>query len=103
MRDPRSLLRVGDQLELDLFPGEPWGGRSPRGLTKVGKGLFLRPEPPGHEGNTDILQLSLWPVKAGHSGRGPQAAPGAPSLLPLKPRRKGVPARRLTLLRRDDA
>ncbi len=37
------------QLELEVAHRDeslPWGGRSPRGLTKARKGLFLRQEPP---------------------------------------------------------
>jgi len=38
--------RVGEdgtvQLELNLFPDEPWGGHSPRGLTRVGLGLIFK-------------------------------------------------------------
>ena len=79
------LPRVGDQLELDLFTGVPWSGRSPRALTKARSGLFLRREPGGHEVDPDPLQLSFWPVarKATRQKRRRQAA-GAPPLLPLR-------------------
>ncbi len=62
MREARDLPHDGDpaQLELNLFPGEPWGGRSPRALTKGSNALFLRPEPPSHEvGYADPDQLEL--------------------------------------------
>ncbi len=55
-------LRDGDQLRLDLFHDVPWDGRSPRGLTRVGLGLYLRPEPPSHEVYFDPEQLEIWPV-----------------------------------------
>ncbi len=75
----------GDQLELDLFPGEPWSGLSPRVLTRGNKLLYLRPEPPGHEVACDPAQLELWPIhrpsrKKGHYRR---TSVMAPLLLPL--------------------
>jgi len=83
MFDPRT----GDQLELDLFPQEPWGGRSPRGLTKGRSRLFLRPEPQGHEVmiERDPLQVEIWPIDLPTlREKPPQRFGGAPSLLPLK-------------------
>ena len=79
-----------EQLELDLFPGEPWNGRSPRGLTKVQIGLFLGPEPPGHEVYLDPEQLSLFDTsQGGHTEKRRRPAVGAPSLLPLQGPRRG--------------
>ena len=82
----RSYLpREGDQFVLDLFKGVPWGGRSPRGLTRVQIVLSLRREPPGREVGVDPTQLLLWPEArkaAGKRARRPEA--GAPPLLPLK-------------------
>ena len=64
MRGHRAPPHDGDQLRLDLFKGVPWDGRSPRGLTGEGKGLYLRPEPYLHEVRTmDPEQLELWPVE----------------------------------------
>ncbi len=85
------------QLELDLFPGEPWGGHSPRGLTRARSPLFLRPEPPGHEVEVDPLQLVLWsgPVRPHRDKKLLERSPGAPSLLPLRARREKVPAGRV--------
>jgi len=48
------------QLELDLFPGVPWAGKSPRALTRAQIHLSLRREPPGHAVCVDPMQLSLW-------------------------------------------
>ncbi len=76
--------RDGDQLELDLFPGEPWGGRSPRVLTKAKISLFLRREPESHGVEVDPLQLLLWPVTVKPPrGKRLWEAPAAPTLLPL--------------------
>jgi len=66
------------QLELDLFPGEPWNGRSPRGLTRVGLGLFLRREP--QKDACDGIaegQLEMFPAAI----RGSRQYAGAPLLL----------------------
>ena len=83
-----GILRDGDQFELDLFPGVPWGGRSPRGLTRVQISLFLRQEPPPHAvPEVDPRQLELWRDKGKGRGKKRQElvfAPGAPSLLPLR-------------------
>ncbi len=79
------------QLELDLFPGVPWGGRSPRGLTRVKYSLFLRQKPPGHEVYVDPSQLEMWPVSVQATKRKKApigSADGAPSLLPLKKGRR---------------
>ncbi len=85
----------GDQFELDLFVGEPWGGHSPRGLTRARSGLFLRQEPPGHEVEADPAQLVLWPGSVRPScEKKPQQAAGASSLLPLIARRVFRRARR---------
>ena len=78
-----------DQFELDLFPGVPWGGRSPRGLTRVGSGLFLRPEPPSHAVYVDAAQLELWPSPVRPPrGKRPRQAAGASLLLPSKKGRR---------------
>ena len=55
--------REGEQLLLPLFEGVPWDGRSPRGLTKVGLGLYLGPEPPRHEVHLPPEQFELWPIQ----------------------------------------
>ena len=76
------------ELELDLFAGEPWRGRSPRGLTRVRISLFLRREPPSHEVYLDPAQLDFWRrgSKATTKKNAPGKQPGAPSLLPLRNR-----------------
>ena len=84
------MFHTGDQLELDLFQGVPWDGRSPRGLTKVSGRLFLRRKPPRHEVRLDAVQLEIWPNQFSHTEkRGPQPKAGAPSL--LEHLLKGVP------------
>ena len=52
---------VGDQLELDLFPGEPWNGHSPRGLTRVALGVIFEPKVPrAMRLAEDCVQLDFW-------------------------------------------
>jgi len=85
-----SLLRLvpvsSPQLELDLGDERvrvPWGGRSPRDLTRVQIGLFLEREREEHGCFlADPRQYDLF--RAAITGR-PQYG-GAPLLLPL-PRR----------------
>ena len=83
-----GIILDGDQFVLDLFPREPWGGMSPRGLTRGRILLSSRREPPGREVETDPLQLALWPspVRPLRSKQ-PRQAAGASLLLPLKARR----------------
>ena len=87
--------RDGDQWRLDLFKGEPWDGRSPRGLTRVQISLSLKRELPGHEVYVDPAQLDFFrrQSEATKRKRLPQAV-GASSLLPLKARRRFLLARR---------
>ena len=99
MRKLSIIPRDGDQLELDLFPGVPWNGRSPRALTRCRNGLYLRPEPPGHEVFFDPEQLELWQADRPHRKRGPRRrAAGAPLLVDLKRTRRG---RRASFYRED--
>ncbi len=73
------------QLELDLFPGVPWNGRSPRGLTKVKIGLYLRREPGGHEVYLDPAQLDFFRGRSKATmNKRPRQTAGASLLLPLK-------------------
>jgi len=78
-----GFLREGEQLQLSLgLRKEPWDGRSPRALTKVGLGLFLRPEPPSHGVKEWDDQLLFWPVERHTPKKAPGAStPGAPLLL----------------------
>ncbi len=76
-----GFLRDGDQLELDLFPGEPWNGQAPRALTKSRTALFLRPEPHRHEVFFDADQLELWPVHVPHRKKSPRRSTAGASLL----------------------
>jgi len=88
MRLIRVLPHDGDQLRLDLFKGEPWDGRAPRGLTRVQISLSLRREPLSHAVETDPLQLDFWRRHSKATKRKRlEEAPRAPSLLPLKSRR----------------
>ena len=80
--------RVGDQLELDLFPGEPWAGRSPRALTRGRLGLIFNARGAGRELRPDPLQLPIWPVSSRRTKK--KAVSGeltAPLLVPLGSRR----------------
>ncbi len=82
------MSRVGDQLELPLkmrvssvaSTREPWGGRSPRDLTRVGLGIILKPR--GQKSISDLLsaQLDLFDVADEDA---PSLWEGAPTLLPL--------------------
>ena len=70
--------------QYDLFPGDlerlPWGGRSPRSLTKGAIALFLRREPQKDERFfVDENQGDLF----GRPERGPPQYEGAPLLLPF--------------------
>ena len=73
----------GEQLQLELYPGVPWAGRSPRALTVARKALFLRPEPPSHEVFFDLEQLEFWQIEPAAKREGPRRYVGAPLLLPL--------------------
>ena len=82
---PRYSPVNSEQLQLDLFPDEPWGGWSCRALTRVRSLLFLRPEPPRHEVYVDPAQCLLWPESVRPPrGKRPQPTAGASLLLPLK-------------------
>jgi len=68
------------QLELDLFHGEPWSGKSPRALTRGHLAFIFNAR--AEEVRTlfcDLQQLELWPAKL----KGLVTAPSAPTLLPL--------------------
>ena len=82
--------RISDQFELDLFPGVPWGGCSPRALTRVQISLSLRQEPPSHEVYLDSAQLDFWPggSRATKRKKAMGKQPSAPLLLPLKEGRR---------------
>ncbi len=74
------------QLELrlnDEVREIPWGGRSPRELTKIRKLLFLRHTPREYERFfADPDQYDMFAVDQ----KGPPVYGGAPLLLPLKRR-----------------
>jgi len=56
-------MREGDQLELVLEDARlniPWGGRSPRSLTKCGKLFILAESPTGGPIQVDPRQLTLF-------------------------------------------
>ena len=72
--------------QLDLWQSEvaalPWGGQSPRALTKVGLGLFSRHKPPKDERFfSDPCQLELFSEGVGGP---PVRYRGAPLLLSLE-------------------
>ena len=51
------------QTELQLFPGEPWGGRSPRALTRARSGFIFKPQGVKDERFfVDPLQLDLFAI-----------------------------------------
>jgi len=82
-------LREGDQLQFGfmrdmVISREPWGGRSPRGLTRVGLGLILQPWAEKSVSEIDCAQLDMFAMK--------EASPlyrGAPLLIPLLERGDG--------------
>ena len=77
-----------EQLVLDLFADEPWGGQSPRSLTRGYKPLFLRSEPHRHEvmDERDPNQYDLWGRMVHTERKLPRrSGGGASSLLPLPP------------------
>ena len=86
--DGRSLLRDGDQLRLP-FPEEldaPWGGQSPRVLTRVGLGVIFNPR--GEKSTSakkDPFQLDLFARRGAHNRSRPlvERAPSAFTLVPL--------------------
>ncbi len=74
--------------QLDLWQAEvmasPWQGRSPRGLTRARKFLFLRREPQKDDRKfVDQNQLDLFPAAIKLL---PRSYGGAPLLVPLKAR-----------------
>ncbi len=84
---PPVQANAVEQLELELYRGEPWGGVSPRGLTKGALGVILEPEA---EKSTsafkDPEQLEFWPVgrsKMDARALDNERAPFASTLLPL--------------------
>ena len=83
-RPPLSALPE-EQLELGLFRGEPWGGRSPRGLTRAHLGVILKPR--GKKSMSaipDPMQLELPLGYKSIRKKGRVAGPsGALTLLPL--------------------
>ena len=69
-----------EQLELGLFPGEPWSGKSPRALTRGRLGLIFRARADrARVMRPDPLQLELFPRRRQRLN----LVGGAPTLLPL--------------------
>ncbi len=77
----RGPSRDCDQLELDLFAGVPWRGRSPRALTRAFYSLSLQPELLGHEVFFDPEQLELWPADRPHRKKSLRRSSAGASLL----------------------
>ena len=75
----------GDQLEMDLFPGVPWAGRSPRALTRHRMAFIFKAEAAeSHEVPfLDPEQYDLFRSRAATQREGPGWLTGAPSLFPL--------------------
>ena len=75
------------QLELDLFPGVPWGGRSPRALTSGRLALIFEARAAEERPLfCDRDQLGFWPAGQKRQRRPSVVSRGAPTLIPL-PRR----------------
>jgi len=77
-----SVVEV-EQLELGLWPGEPWNGRSPRVLTRGHLALIFNAR--AAEARAffyDPFQLPLWPTEK-RAPRRRLGAPSASTLLPL--------------------
>ena len=55
-------MREPVQLELDLFPGEPWDGRSPRVLTRGHMGFIFNARAGRARVQVDHTQLHFWPL-----------------------------------------
>ena len=70
-----------DQLNLELFPGVPWDGHSPRALTRVAQILILRRAPPLHEVFFNADQLEFWPLERPHRKKSLARISGGASLL----------------------
>ena len=77
-----------EQLELELFRGLPWDGRSPRVLTKGFIPLFLRQKPSPHEVFFNADQLELWPIDRPHREKTPPSPYGGAPLLVDLPKRR---------------
>jgi len=60
-------LRVGDRFEQSLLQELPWGGRSPRDLTRARKVLYSRQGPPGHEVMREWVDLVIPMPSDGHT------------------------------------
>ena len=85
-----SLHRDSEQLELALFPGVPWNGRSPRVLTRAQLGVIFTARAESHAVEMHPEQLMLFPVGGtGKREKVPWVYQGAPSLLPLLNREGG--------------
>ena len=81
MWSPPSLVAKEEiQLVLDLFDGLPWGGRSPRVLTRGHLGLIFKAQADRARVIPDRMQLDLFPAtETAFKKRGRSA----PTLLPL--------------------
>ncbi len=85
--DDRSLMgrRDGDQWLLDLVGGTaelriPWGGRSPRALTRVSLSFIFKPQ--GEKSMSEFVDPEQCDLFA-QTERGPRFYTGAAPLLPL--------------------
>ena len=86
---PPTNSEVAEQLELGLFAGVPWEGRSPRVLTRGSMGLILKPEAAKARATfVDPDQIEMFPRRKAPRRYNPPVgrSSGAFSLL-LLPRR----------------
>ena len=74
----------GDQFELGLFPGEPWGGHSPRALTRARLALIFNARADrARVMSPDPRQLDLFPRRRQRNAQRCWGSAPAPTLLPL--------------------
>ncbi len=80
----KSPLTSSGQLELELGDARlnlPWGGRSPRGLTRVAlSSIFEAQAVQKHKRHRDPRQMDLF----ARAVKGPPVYRGAPLLVPLR-------------------
>jgi len=78
--------RVGEQLNLKLYPEDPWDGVSPRVLTRGYRFLSLRRKPAKSTRLVeDPEQLEFWPVERPHRINGPVRSTASGASLLLEP------------------
>ena len=76
-----ALLVNSEQLDLGLFKEEPWDGRSPRSLTRVGLGLFSEQE--RQKSDRFFVDPDQTDMFRRRQKKAPRVSRGAPLLVPL--------------------